>query len=331
MLSICIPSYNRPFELKRLIVSILNNYKFNFNIEILISDDCSPKQNEISKIINDLKSEVSIRYFEQKNNLGYDKNLIFLANKSRYKYIMFVGDDDFIETSNLNDFLNELSKCNSAFVLSPVYGLSGTLRRKFNVSFTTKYPTSSSLAKLAFESILFSGLVFDKDKFLSLDFQGLENCIYTQVFASLCLANSYGFSYIDCPLIKVGNDGDNGFGHNNDIDSDLKNRNHMFSDFSYHNRLFFVIRHFSVHEKDIIKDFQFLYNLRLINRFYNIRSVDPSKLIELRDLLINNDLSNKLFVNFFYYLFKYMPLSVVRFFKYIKSAYYKYEYYRKNV
>ena len=49
-LSICIPSYNRPDELLRLLTSI--DAKDDNNIEIVIREDCSPKREEIRNVVN---------------------------------------------------------------------------------------------------------------------------------------------------------------------------------------------------------------------------------------------------------------------------------------
>ena len=76
ILSICIPSYNRPNELLRLLKSIpKSTYK---DIEVVICEDYSPKRKEISRVVGDfdfLKPDLKIRYFENETNLGYDLNL----------------------------------------------------------------------------------------------------------------------------------------------------------------------------------------------------------------------------------------------------------------
>jgi glycosyltransferase involved in cell wall biosynthesis len=90
-LTIAIPSYNRPETLVELLRSI------DFapdDMEVVICEDCSPKQEEVRNRVQNFKSDLKIRYFENKSNLGYDENLWELVRKSSGEFIIFMGDDD---------------------------------------------------------------------------------------------------------------------------------------------------------------------------------------------------------------------------------------------
>lgn len=90
---ILLTTYNTEKEyLEKQIKSILNQtYK---NIKLLISDDCSTKQ-EIKDILEDYKSQDErIELYWQKENLGYNKNFEFLLKQSKANYIMFADHDD---------------------------------------------------------------------------------------------------------------------------------------------------------------------------------------------------------------------------------------------
>lgn len=78
--------------LKEQIDSILNQtYK---NISLIISDDCSTK-NEVKEILKEYeKKDDRVKLFLQEKNLGYNKNFEFLLKKSDAKYIMFCDHDD---------------------------------------------------------------------------------------------------------------------------------------------------------------------------------------------------------------------------------------------
>jgi len=89
LVSVGIPTYNRVEALKSAIDCFSNQtYK---NIEIIISDNCSPDPlyNEIAK-----KNTDRIRFFRQEKNIGFKKNHDFVKQKANGKYFMWAHDDD---------------------------------------------------------------------------------------------------------------------------------------------------------------------------------------------------------------------------------------------
>jgi abequosyltransferase len=112
--SICIPSYNRPHTLKRLLDSI--DISCKNDIEIIICEDLSPKRDEIREVVNKYitSSELTIHYYENIQNMGYDGNLKELVFYAKGDFIIFMGDDDFFEINNFKayiDFLKNNSNC----------------------------------------------------------------------------------------------------------------------------------------------------------------------------------------------------------------------------
>ncbi|PZM82062.1 MAG: hypothetical protein DKM50_04775 [Candidatus Margulisiibacteriota bacterium] len=107
LLSICIPSYNRPDELIRLLSSI--DY-FIDDIEIVICEDKSPRGAEVSKVVECFKknSSLVIHYYSNPVNLGYDKNLQELISKANGKYITLMGDDDYFVSGAILDLISFL-------------------------------------------------------------------------------------------------------------------------------------------------------------------------------------------------------------------------------
>ena len=93
-LSICIPSYNRPDTLTRLLKSIDTHY-FN-QIEVVICEDKSPKREDIRKAVQAFSEDSVYRvlYYENENNLGFDLNWIELSKKASGEYLLYMGDDD---------------------------------------------------------------------------------------------------------------------------------------------------------------------------------------------------------------------------------------------
>lgn len=90
--SILIPIYNRTEFLGKCIDSILENDFLD--MEIMISDDCSPRVKEIFNIINLYRHHKNICFYSQPENLGWSENRNFLVDKAKGKYVILLGDDD---------------------------------------------------------------------------------------------------------------------------------------------------------------------------------------------------------------------------------------------
>ena len=85
---ILLTTYNTNIEyLKMQLDSILNQTYKNFTL--IISDDCSPKE-EVKKVLEEYKQKDDrIQLYIQKQNLGYTKNFEFALTKSTASYIAF--------------------------------------------------------------------------------------------------------------------------------------------------------------------------------------------------------------------------------------------------
>jgi len=92
--SICILSYNRPETLLRLLRTI--DVRRTDEIELVICEDSSPRQQEIREVANAfrLQQPYPVLYFENKKNLGYDGTLCELVKHANGTWLVFMGDDD---------------------------------------------------------------------------------------------------------------------------------------------------------------------------------------------------------------------------------------------
>ena len=116
LVSVGLPTYNRPESLKRALEFITKQtYK---QLEIIVSDNAS-SDNRVKKIVDDFLSvDARIVYFKQKQNTGVLANAEFVLKKSSGEYFMWFSDDDwrapeFIE--NLVDQLESNKHVNMAF------------------------------------------------------------------------------------------------------------------------------------------------------------------------------------------------------------------------
>lgn len=108
-LSICIPSYNRPDTLVRLLDSI-DCKKHIDVVEVIISEDCAPKQEQVRMNVGAYieTSPLMIHYFENEENLGYDRNLRQCVRRASGDWIVYMGDDDQFVSNELDSYIDYL-------------------------------------------------------------------------------------------------------------------------------------------------------------------------------------------------------------------------------
>lgn len=96
LITIAIPTYNRSFFLKRLLYSIIPQVieLKDGKLEICISDNASI--DNTGEIVDEFKEEYPnlIRYRRNRDNLGFDRNLLRVIDMARGKFIWLFGDDD---------------------------------------------------------------------------------------------------------------------------------------------------------------------------------------------------------------------------------------------
>ncbi|MEA5599111.1 glycosyltransferase family 2 protein [Rivularia sp. UHCC 0363] len=103
LVSVIVPVYNRSIYLKEAIQSALNQtYK---NIEIIVSDDCSPESPQaIVESFNDSR----IRFRRNEQNLGVAGNIISSVKVARGKYVASLNDDDIWNENFLEKLVPQL-------------------------------------------------------------------------------------------------------------------------------------------------------------------------------------------------------------------------------
>lgn len=92
LFSILIPSYNRPELIVEAVRSILqNDYE---DLEIIISDDKSPRQEEIVTALKPFLDDSKVHLYLQQKNLREPGNRNFLFQKARGDWHIVLMDDD---------------------------------------------------------------------------------------------------------------------------------------------------------------------------------------------------------------------------------------------
>jgi glycosyltransferase involved in cell wall biosynthesis len=101
LVSVIIPTYNRPKYLKEAIESaVRQTYQ---NLEIIVADDCGPASLENQKIAEAFQ-DPRIIFRRNPTNMGVTFNFTKAIKESRGKYIASLNDDDMWN----NDFLEKL-------------------------------------------------------------------------------------------------------------------------------------------------------------------------------------------------------------------------------
>jgi len=93
LVSIGIPTYNRPTELRRTLEGIVG--QTYTNLEIIISDNASPSDSTEEVVREFMRGDSRIKYFRQVENLGALSNFQFVLDKAVGDFFMWAADDDY--------------------------------------------------------------------------------------------------------------------------------------------------------------------------------------------------------------------------------------------
>jgi abequosyltransferase len=96
LLSVIIPSYNRPAELAGLLQSVLGQSFTDW--ECVVAEDCAPARADVKRVCDEVAvtSGGRIRCELNPENLGYDGCVRRLVELARGEFLFVMGDDDFV-------------------------------------------------------------------------------------------------------------------------------------------------------------------------------------------------------------------------------------------
>jgi len=101
LISILLPTYNRaPFLIKNLemLAGYIRKGNLQDKVEIVVSNNQSiDKTEEKVKLFQNKNTDIQLRYFTQTENIGLEKNALFVLKEAKGEYVMYLGDDDYIE------------------------------------------------------------------------------------------------------------------------------------------------------------------------------------------------------------------------------------------
>jgi len=112
LVSVGIPAYNKPEGLRRTLKCITQQtYK---NLQIIISDDCSPDKETETVAREFMGKDPRIRYIRQQKNIGAESNFKFLLKKAAGEYFMWAADDDEWDQRFIEVCIQKIGNCSSA-------------------------------------------------------------------------------------------------------------------------------------------------------------------------------------------------------------------------
>ncbi len=137
LVTIGIPTYNRPEGLKNVIKNFIQqSYS---NIEIIISDNCSTNKDVVEVCQYFAKEDARIKVFRQTENIGMYENFNFLVTKARGKYFMWASDDDEFDLDYIKETIKIFKKEPNVVLSSalPTVVNNGTVKMKYKPDFDT--------------------------------------------------------------------------------------------------------------------------------------------------------------------------------------------------
>ena len=310
LLTIVVLSYNRPSGIERILKNLIG-YKSS-RVSLLIKDDCSPKFQDIKNIYKKYRNSITVKskLYLNRSNLGFAGNLIDAFNVLDSKFIMFLSDDDYIFTGNIEKLLDQIELNKSPIYFSP-YTLNGEQYR--NNIFPYAFHKFSDVI---YNSVLFSGLIFNRLAVQSINYDSsyVKKSIHPQVIlASLIVYKYKKIGFTPQGILVVGNDMENFFGKNK-YTSDthlLSNRKKVDSHLIYQQYLIDAVEYIAINTNMRIKKiFWRSYRIRLIAYLIRVRSLGLRSFISFFKSYILKNIKRDYIVTFFFIFFLIVPKKI---------------------
>ena len=139
------------------------------DIEIVVCEDCSPRQEEIRQVIAQFRElhKFKVLYSENSKNLGYDGTLCELVKQANGVWLVFMGDDDEFVPGALDkviDFLGQQSEL--GYVLKSHYLIHENQKKeRFRYFGKTEFfkPGVATYIELFRKSVFIAGFMIRRD------------------------------------------------------------------------------------------------------------------------------------------------------------------------
>tara|TARA_B100000963_G_scaffold225277_1_gene196459 strand:+ start:5715 stop:6644 length:930 start_codon:yes stop_codon:yes gene_type:complete len=127
LLTIAIPTFNRASFLEKNLSYLLKQYKKNFKIIVQDNASYDNTKNVVNKYID---LGLPIEYERNSKNLGWAKNFEKCFKKCKTKYIMLIGDDDFLVDGGIELILLNLENSNPDLLFVKAFSTNKKVRSR---------------------------------------------------------------------------------------------------------------------------------------------------------------------------------------------------------
>ena len=134
-ITVCVTTYNRLPLLKLLIASILKQTFKNF--KILIANDYLKKKITYKDL--GVASKKNILIINNKKNLGENKNMNSLLNKTKSEWLVWLSDDDLIDKNFLMFLYEGIKNCENCIASYSDYKFINKSKKKLFFRFSNIY------------------------------------------------------------------------------------------------------------------------------------------------------------------------------------------------
>ena len=206
LLSICIPSYNRPESILRLLQSVDAPVE---KIEIVIAEDHAPRRIEVCNQVNLFKesSVYQVVYHENEKNLGYDANLRSLFSLAKGKFVLFMGDDDVFKPAALAKYIQFLEENSTYNYILRSYEIEHADKKveifKYFPKTTVINAGIESACFLFKRSVSIAGFTIARKRALELATDKFDGTLLYQLHLVLSIAYFEDTIFCDIPVARV--------------------------------------------------------------------------------------------------------------------------------
>lgn len=169
LITIGIPSFNRPEAAKDTLMNLLQSQILSSN-SILLANNGSTAEYQMTDLQKNYRQR--FRYLKFEENLGYGLNIIRLIEKCETKYLLFLSDEDDLTESGFNNLSSLLTAKNPTLII---------LRNKRN-KLKSLYKINQNSVKGA--SSYLSGIIVNVE-ILRIHIDLLKHLVQTEEFAAL--------------------------------------------------------------------------------------------------------------------------------------------------
>ena len=206
--SVVVPAYNRPEELRELLNSVLSQSMSP--LEVVIVEDCSPERNLLRQVCSDFKllfdaKSINLRLIENDVNLGFDRNLRKCLGSPDGKWALLLGNDDLLLPNAVEEVVRYLSENDVSVASRSFIRFDKDVKMPLGVSSISDvdmvFNVKNSSSNMIFRSGAFiGGLLFDVDFCRRNEVNAYDGSLYYQIYLFSVAFCEKGIGYISTPI-----------------------------------------------------------------------------------------------------------------------------------